>query len=94
MLDALALQPVFASSWPVWHVFTLRDDDALQSKLARMLEHCGAVLFKVLAEIGLASWREKRRQVAPASVEAIAVERTRITKAVMAAGFQVRLQNR
>ena len=33
-----------------------------------------AVLFKVLAEIGLASWREKRRQVAPASVEAIAVE--------------------
>ena len=47
-----------------------------------------------LAEIGLASWREKRRQVAPASVEAIAVERTRITKAVMAAGFQVRLQNR
>lgn len=33
MLDALALQPVFASSWPVWHVFTLRDDDALQSKL-------------------------------------------------------------
>jgi len=74
MLDALALQPVFASSWPVWHVFTLRDDDALQSKLARMLEHCGAVLFKVLAEIGLASWREKRRQVAPASVEAFAVE--------------------
>jgi len=61
---------------------------------ARMLEHCGAVLFKVLAEIGLASWREKRRQVAPASVEAIAVERTRITKAVMAAGFQVRLPNR
>jgi hypothetical protein len=53
MLDALALQPVLASSYPVWQVFALRDD-VLLPKIPRRLEHCGAVLFKVLAE---SDWR-------------------------------------